>query len=370
MNQHERKICDDRIRSSKLQTTEDVECYIHSARQLPLTQDSEVLIVLLECLNAIEAGEVQYELIEAAERFPDEMYVRTVLPRAGEIVRRAEDWGWMLIQSILNTKSCLDVAIDWYRNLDVAAKREFDAVLSKLCERDHRYSWTGQTFKGPSHWSRPIAVSFSFRVFCSFFANALPLIANQAAKWPFHPEVWARRSKLFSTPLLNERKQRHQLHRYANSMSIQAVRPMWHVYVRKGTGFVPNVAQTEAGFFLDVEPVRVAKLDALPSLASAIEQAMVVGNPLVSTPSRAAFPKPVILKFAGVKNWNAFVERGVCFTLFRGEAELELTETARNDDGEWTDAPSLNQKLPLASTASDIARRIIARVNQRSDLAW
>jgi hypothetical protein len=151
-------------------------------------------------------------------------------------------------------------------------------------------------------------------------------------------------------------------------MSTQAVRPIWHVYVRKGTAFVPNVAQTEAGFFLDVEPVRVTKLDDLQSLALAIEQAMVAGNPRVPTPTRAAFPKPVILKPAGTKNWNTFVERGACFTIFRCDAELELHETARNDDGEWVDASSLSQKLPANSLAVDIAKRIAERVSQRTDL--
>ena len=152
-------------------------------------------------------------------------------------------------------------------------------------------------------------------------------------------------------------------------MSTQTVRPMWHVYVRKGTAFVPDVARTEAGFFLDAEPVRVAKLSDLQSLASAIEQVMATGNPRVPTPTRAAFPKPVILKPAGVKSWNAFVERGACFTIFRGEDELEIAETGRNDDGEWVDAPSLNQKLSGGSPALEIATRITERVGQRGDLA-
>jgi hypothetical protein len=146
MNDHERQICDDLIRSSKLQTEEDVECYIRSARQLPLTPDPEVLVAVLGCLNAVEAGEVQYELIEAAERFPDEIYVQTVLPRAKDITARAGDWGWMVLQTILNTKSCLDTAVETFRRLDSATKREFNAVLLKLCERDPRYIWTRQVF--------------------------------------------------------------------------------------------------------------------------------------------------------------------------------------------------------------------------------
>ena len=150
-------------------------------------------------------------------------------------------------------------------------------------------------------------------------------------------------------------------------MSNQPVRPMWHVYDRKGTAFVPNVAQTEAGFFLDVEPVRIARLDDPQSLASAIAQAMAAGNPRVPTPTRAVIPKPVILKPAGVRNWNAFVERGACFTVFSGVEEIEITETLRNVDGEWVDASSLNQKLSPTSAAPEIARRI-QRAGQRADL--
>jgi hypothetical protein len=144
---------------------------------------------------------------------------------------------------------------------------------------------------------------------------------------------------------------------------------MWHVYVRKGMAFVPDVARTKAGFFLDIEPVRVIQVSDLHSLASAIEQAMVAGNPLVPTPTRAAFPKPVILKPAGVKNWNAFVKRAACFTIFHLGDELEISETAPNDNGDWVDAPSLNQRLPATSSALDIAQRITGRVSERADLA-
>lgn len=151
-------------------------------------------------------------------------------------------------------------------------------------------------------------------------------------------------------------------------MSKQFVRPMWHVYVRKGTAFVPNVAQTEAGYFLDIEPVRVASLDAPQSLTSAIDQAMAAGNPRVPTPSRAAFPKPVILKPAGVKNWNTFVQRGACFTVLRGDDGLEIAETVTNENGEWVDAPLLSRKLLPSSPASEIAQQIIERAGRRAEL--
>lgn len=152
-------------------------------------------------------------------------------------------------------------------------------------------------------------------------------------------------------------------------MNNQAIGPIWHVYVRNGTAFVPNVARTEAGFILDVEPVRVAKLNDTPSLESAIEQAMAAGNPRVPTPTRDEYKKPFLIGLAGVRTWKAFERTGACFTVFRGEDGLEITETARNDDGEWVEAPSLNQNLPGNSPALAIAKRIAERAGQRADLA-
>ena len=143
---------------------------------------------------------------------------------------------------------------------------------------------------------------------------------------------------------------------------------MWHVYVRKDAAFVPDVAKTEAGFYLDVEPVKTVKLEDFSALAGAIDLVMAKGNPTVPTPTRGGFPKPVILKPAGVESWNAFVERGACYTIFIGQGEIEIAETGRNDVGEWVDAPSLDEKLPGDSTAMDIAKHIAKRARHRTDL--
>lgn len=43
-------------------------------------------------------------------------------------------------------------------------------------------------------------------------------------------------------------------------MKIHQVTPLWHVYVRDGIAFIRDVARTDAGYCLDVEPVRMAKV--------------------------------------------------------------------------------------------------------------
>ncbi len=73
---------------------------------------------------------------------------------------------------------------------------------------------------------------------------------------------------------------------------------LWHVYLRNGTAFIPTVAQTNAGFFLDVDPVGVVSATDTEALRHAVKQAIGRGNPKVATPTRAAFPKPVVLSYA------------------------------------------------------------------------
>jgi hypothetical protein len=151
-------------------------------------------------------------------------------------------------------------------------------------------------------------------------------------------------------------------------MNAQSVSPVWHVYVRKGIAYVPNTAQAEAGFFLDVEPVRVATLDDIQSLAVAIEQAMSSGNPRVPTPTRADYSKPLILKDAGVKTWKAFERIGACFTIL-GRDEITLFESGRDQSGAWVDDPALTETLPVTTSALDLAKRIAERSRRRDDLA-
>ena len=54
---------------------------------------------------------------------------------------------------------------------------------------------------------------------------------------------------------------------------------LWQLYLRKGTAYVPIVAQTEAGFYTDIEPVAVVPVTDSRALENAIKAAMSKGNP-------------------------------------------------------------------------------------------
>lgn len=54
---------------------------------------------------------------------------------------------------------------------------------------------------------------------------------------------------------------------------------LWHIYVRKGIAYVPTVAQTVAGFYLDIEPVVAVPATDVSAVQAAVRQAIGRGNP-------------------------------------------------------------------------------------------
>ena len=68
---------------------------------------------------------------------------------------------------------------------------------------------------------------------------------------------------------------------------------LWHVYLRKGIVFVPTVARTQAGYYLDIEPVAAISATDAEAVRDVVKQAITRGNPLVPTPTRATFPSRV-----------------------------------------------------------------------------
>lgn len=99
---------------------------------------------------------------------------------------------------------------------------------------------------------------------------------------------------------------------------------LWHFYLRKGAAYVPTVAQTEAGFYMDIEPVEVVPLSNMEALQRAVKQAISRGNPRVSTPSRATFPKPVVLSHAKVKSWSTFEESASCWQIVEKDGSYQM----------------------------------------------
>ena len=135
-----------------------------------------------------------------------------------------------------------------------------------------------------------------------------------------------------------------------------------HVYLRNGTVYVPTVVQTEAGFYMDVEPVRVVPATDSKVMQRMIMEAMSNGNPVIPTPTRATFPKPVLLSYANVRSWSAFEKDAQVWTIYVQNGNYQIKPGRRRADRGWEDDPERAESLPPGTVLDAVAQRVASLV--------
>jgi hypothetical protein len=129
-----------------------------------------------------------------------------------------------------------------------------------------------------------------------------------------------------------------------------------------GTVYVPTVAQTEAGFYLDIDPVEVVPAADTESLQRTIRKALSSGNPIVATPTRATFPKPVVVKYAKVKSWSTFEKGTLVWTIVENSGNYQIEPKRKAPDRGWEDDPTKIESLPSGTTPDGVAQRVVALI--------
>jgi hypothetical protein len=135
---------------------------------------------------------------------------------------------------------------------------------------------------------------------------------------------------------------------------------MWQIYLRKDIAYVPTVAQTEAGYYLDIEPVAAVPAADSAAFTGALKQVMIRGNPKIPTPTRATFPKPVVLKHANVRTWADFERTASHWTITHRDNSYKIAGSRRRPDMGWEEDPSQIETLPGDSSVEEVARRVFS----------
>jgi hypothetical protein len=115
-----------------------------------------------------------------------------------------------------------------------------------------------------------------------------------------------------------------------------------HIYwnTADGTVVVPTVAKTEAGYWLDVEPVECASLADPSPFVTAVREAMARSGKVVPTPSSQNFPKPVVHSHAKVRSMREFERKYDQISLVRdpdGSFSIEQYTQAPGGSGRVVD---------------------------------
>jgi hypothetical protein len=133
-----------------------------------------------------------------------------------------------------------------------------------------------------------------------------------------------------------------------------------HIYLRRGTVYLPTMGRMDKGFYRGVEPVAVVAATNTEALHQALAATIGRGNPDVPTLLRREWPPPVLLKYAWVKSWSAF-ERGMqLWALKEKDGIFQIAGYTKQLDGMWRDDPQQTITFPPGSTVDDVIARMIA----------
>ena len=139
MTKKERTLCAKLKASCDLASDDDFDTYAAAARALGGSDDPGVLREMLRCVRDNEAGEIQYELIEACERFPVETFVPAVLAEGRRMLGEAPRWFGLLFQSMLNSPDYIK-AIERFRDtLSPGDRAYYAGHVRRLARQSARY---------------------------------------------------------------------------------------------------------------------------------------------------------------------------------------------------------------------------------------
>jgi hypothetical protein len=133
----------------------------------------------------------------------------------------------------------------------------------------------------------------------------------------------------------------------------------FHLYLRKGTVFVPTTGLVHRGPYRDMEPVTVVPVSNPEAVRQALHDAISRGNPAAPQYPRDSYPQPVVVKYAGVKSWSAFARGTLTWGIDESEGKYQIIGYSRHPDG-WRENPDQKVDLPAGSTVDDAVDRMIA----------
>ena len=110
---------------------------------------------------------------------------------------------------------------------------------------------------------------------------------------------------------------------------------------------------------MGVEPVDVQKVETVEALERLLLVAIARGNPVVPTPTRQNFPRPVMERYCGLKSLSAFERTATCWSISGDGIVYRIYEWRRSERyrGAWEEARETEVQLPAKTPLKDVARR-------------
>ena len=138
-------------------------------------------------------------------------------------------------------------------------------------------------------------------------------------------------------------------------------------YLYREKVVVPTVKQTEAGFYVDSQPVEVHPINDRQSLHSELVQALTKANEVVPTPSADQEAGSVILDKLGLHKWSSFEKSAVMYTIMLGVRYITVYASGRGADGMWSESSSKQRLFHPKLSREAIADLLIEEMSHQPE---
>ena len=133
----------------------------------------------------------------------------------------------------------------------------------------------------------------------------------------------------------------------------------WMLTVRKGQAFIPTMAQTEAGFYMRIDPVEVVDASDRKAVEDAMLRAIARGNPIVHTPTRDNFPEDVLLKYTRVKSLSTFEKLAQTWKFSKGQGAYLIAPYRPLKSGGSEEDPEKTEAIPTEESLESAVRGLV-----------
>lgn len=139
--------------------------------------------------------------------------------------------------------------------------------------------------------------------------------------------------------------------------------------VRNQKAYLCVKAETEAGFYIDVEPVFIADLN-VDDFTSSLEKVIALGHPKISTPTPSEMKqrKDPILTATKTKNWKALAKNSVSYSLSWTQDGIVLYISRLDKKGRFEIDPNKTTIFPKETELRTIVETILVDIQSRPEL--
>src|ERR1700722_12197198 len=115
---------------------------------------------------------------------------------------------------------------------------------------------------------------------------------------------------------------------------------LFHAYLKKEIVYVPTVVELQTGACMDVEPVAVVPGANTNALRHAFSEVVARKNAVVPNPPKDNWPASVLLKYARVKSWAAFMRGASLWGIKESNGDYQIAGYRTHPKGYWEQDPA------------------------------